>query len=240
MKITRQIFIDTETTGLNKRGIPYEGHRIIEIGAVEVINRRLTGSYFHVYIQPDRLIDTEAYNIHGISDDFLLNKPRFSEISDKFLNFIIGAELVIHNAPFDVGFINYEFNKLNRNIPKIESFCNITDSLMIARNLFPGKRNSLDALCSRYEIDNTKRTLHGALLDSYILVDVYLAMTGGQTSLKFSIDSNIQKTKVIGKVDARVKNLYPLKVIKANTQELANHECCLDLIQEKNCLWRMK
>lgn len=176
--ITRQIVLDTETTGMNRLGVHYEGHKIIEIGAVEVINRRLTGRHYHVYIKPDRLVDPEAFMVHGISDEFLQDKPAYAEIAEEFIEFISGAELVIHNAAFDIGFMDYEFRMLNRDIPKTETFCKITDSLMVARKLFPGKRNSLDALCDRYQIDNSKRTLHGALLDAEILADVYLAMTG--------------------------------------------------------------
>lgn len=186
----RQIVLDTETTGMNMVGVHYEGHRIIEIGAVEVINRRLTGNNFHVYLKPDRLVDPEAFGVHGISDEFLLDKPEFSQVADEFLDYIRGAELVIHNASFDIGFMDYEFEKLNRGLAKTETFCEITDSLLMARKMFPGKRNSLDALCSRYDIDNTKRTLHGALLDAEILSDVFLAMTGGQTSLTFSSDND--------------------------------------------------
>ena len=164
--ITRQIVLDTETTGMNKLGVHYEGHNIIEIGAVEVINRRLTGRNFHVYIKPERLVDPEAFEVHGISDEFLEDCPSFAEIADEFLAYIRGAELIIHNASFDIGFMDYEFQKLNRDIPLTETFCQITDSLAMARELFPGKRNNLDALCDRYLIDNSKRTLHGALLDA--------------------------------------------------------------------------
>ncbi|WP_312158479.1 DNA polymerase III subunit epsilon, partial [Pantoea piersonii] len=176
----RQIVLDTETTGMNMIGVHYEGHRIIEIGAVEVVNRRLTGNNFHIYLRPDRLVDPEAFGVHGIADEFLADKPTFAEVADEFLDYIRGAELVIHNASFDIGFMDYEFSMLNRGIGKTETFCRITDSLAMARKMFPGKRNSLDALCSRYEIDNSKRTLHGALLDSEILAEVFLAMTGGQ------------------------------------------------------------
>ncbi len=191
--ITRQIVLDTETTGMNQIGAHYEGHKIIEIGAVEVINRRLTGNNFHVYLKPDRLVDPEAFGVHGIADEFLLDKPTFADVADEFMDYIRGAELVIHNASFDIGFMDYEFSKLNRGIGKTETFCKITDSLALARKMFPGKRNSLDALCSRYEIDNSKRTLHGALLDAQILADVYLMMTGGQTSMAFSMEGESQQ-----------------------------------------------
>ncbi len=191
--ITRQIVLDTETTGMNQIGAHYEGHKIIEIGAVEVINRRLTGNNFHVYLKPDRLVDPEAFGVHGIADEFLMDKPTFADVADEFMEYIRGAELVIHNASFDIGFMDYEFKKLNRGIEKTETFCKVTDSLALARKMFPGKRNSLDALCSRYEIDNSKRTLHGALLDAQILADVYLMMTGGQTSMAFSMEGEGQQ-----------------------------------------------
>jgi len=238
---TQQIFLDTETTGLNKLGAPYKGHRIIEIGAVEMINRRLTGNNFHVYLKPDRKVDPEAYAIHGISDDFLVDKPTFSNISKKFLNFIQGANLVIHNATFDISFIDHEFSMLNQSIPKIETFCAITDSLAIARRLFPGKRNNLDALCDRYHIDNTKRKLHGALLDAEILADVYLAMTGGQASISFLPESNqqLQSQDTIEDIKLVVRPTSSLKIIYASTDELAEHEIQLNTIAKKGkCLWR--
>ncbi|MFP3014109.1 MAG: DNA polymerase III subunit epsilon [Arsenophonus sp.] len=239
--ITRQIVLDTETTGMNKLGIPYEGHNIIEIGAVEVINRHLTGRHFHVYIKPPRLIDYEAIKIHGISNEFLQDKPTFSEIVDEFLDFIRGSELIIHNAPFDVGFMEYEFFNLNRNIPPIASFCRIIDSLVLARKLFPGKRNNLDVLCDRYHIDNSKRTLHGALLDAEILAEVYMAMTGGQTSLAFSV--NLESTSEDYICDIKKTKRLPieLNVIYANQKEIFDHEEVLDLIEKKSrkiSLWR--
>lgn len=238
--ITRQIVLDTETTGMNQIGAHYEGHRIIEIGAVEVINRRLTGNNFHVYLKPDRLVDPEAFMVHGISDEFLLNKPVFGDVVDDFLDYIRGAELVIHNASFDIGFMDYEFGMLNRGIPKTETFCKITDSLAMARKMFPGKRNSLDALCSRYEIDNTKRTLHGALLDSQILAEVYLAMTGGQTSIAFAMEGDGQQQQGDTGIQRVVRQASSLKVVRACDEELAAHESRLDLVQKKggSCLWR--
>ncbi|PWV28462.1 DNA polymerase III subunit epsilon [Cronobacter sakazakii] len=238
--ITRQIVLDTETTGMNQIGAHYEGHRIIEIGAVEVINRRLTGNNFHVYLKPDRLVDPEAFMVHGISDEFLMNKPVFGDVVDDFLDYIRGAELVIHNASFDIGFMDYEFGMLNRGIPKTETFCKITDSLALARKMFPGKRNSLDALCSRYEIDNTKRTLHGALLDAQILADVYLAMTGGQTSIAFAMEGDGQQQQGDTGIQRVVRQASRLKVVRACDKELAAHESRLDLVQKKggSCLWR--
>ncbi|CAB5553925.1 DNA polymerase III subunit epsilon [Providencia hangzhouensis] len=239
--ITRQIVLDTETTGMNKLGVHYEGHNIIEIGAVEVINRRLTGRNFHVYIKPDRLVDPEAFEVHGISDEFLQDKPVFAEIADEFLEFIRGAELVIHNAPFDIGFMDYEFRKLNKEIPPTQDFCTITDSLVLARKLFPGKRNNLDALCDRYLIDNSKRTLHGALLDAEILSDVYLAMTGGQTSLSFSMDSESANNEQEYEIQRIERPQTGLRVIFASDEELIAHEARLDIVDKKGgkpCLWR--
>ncbi|MCI4239031.1 DNA polymerase III subunit epsilon [Dickeya dianthicola] len=239
--ITRQIVLDTETTGMNKLGVHYEGHKIIEIGAVEVINRRLTGRHFHVYLKPDRLVDPEAYNIHGISDEFLVDKPTYGDVVDEFLDFIRGAELVIHNAAFDIGFMDYEFRLLRRDIPKTETFCTITDSLLMARRLFPGKRNNLDALCDRYQIDNSKRTLHGALLDAEILAEVYLAMTGGQTSLAFSMEGDIQQQAAQAETIQRISRpASALAVLYASDEELVAHEQRLDLIMKKggSCLWR--
>lgn len=241
--IKRQIVLDTETTGMNKLGVHYEGHNIIEIGAVEVINRRLTGRNFHIYIKPDRLVDPEAFGIHGISDEFLMDKPVFADIADEFIEFIRGAELVIHNASFDIGFMDYEFRKLNRGIPPTAEFCQIIDSLALARTLFPGKRNNLDALCDRYMIDNSKRQLHGALLDAEILSDVYLAMTGGQTSLAFSLEMESSNENSIQEIQRVERPVSGLKVIYANATELIEHESRLDLVDKKSgksCLWRLE
>ncbi|MGF6190251.1 DNA polymerase III subunit epsilon [Serratia sp. 2723] len=237
---TRQIVLDTETTGMNKLGVHYEGHRIIEIGAVEVINRRLTGRHFHVYVKPDRLVDPEAYGVHGISDEFLADKPTFDQIAAEFIDFIRGGELVIHNAAFDIGFMDHEFRMLQRDIPKTDTFCTITDSLLMARRLFPGKRNNLDALCNRYEIDNTKRTLHGALLDAEILAEVYLAMTGGQTSMAFQMEGDTQQTDSAQDIQRIQRPATAMKVIYASDAELQAHETRLDLVQKKggSCLWR--
>ncbi|NIG62938.1 MAG: DNA polymerase III subunit epsilon [Serratia symbiotica] len=237
---TRQIVLDTETTGINKLGVHYEGHRIIEIGAVEVINRRLTGRHYHVYVKPDRLVDPEAYGVHGISDEFLADKPTFDQIAYEFLDFIRGFELVIHNAAFDIGFMDHEFRLLQQGIPKTKTFCTITDSLLMARRFFPGKRNNLDALCSRYEIDNSKRTLHGALLDAEILAEVYLAMTGGQTSMTFQKEGDTQQTNSAQDIQRIVRPEIAMKVIYASDKELAAHEARLDLVAQKggSCLWR--
>jgi len=233
----RQVILDTETTGMNQAGGPiYLNHKIIEIGCVEVINRRLTGNHFHVYIKPDRLVDPEAFEVHGISDDFLRDKPTFSQISDQFVEFIKGAELVIHNAPFDVGFMDYEFSLLNRGIPKTAEMSGILDTLVLAKNMHPGQRNSLDALCKRYGIDNSSRDLHGALLDAEILADVYLFMTGGQTKLNLANVGDKDN-------EESVRTLNPeliLNVIRANEQEIEAHHARLDVVMDKggSCMWR--
>lgn len=174
----RQVVLDTETTGLETSA----NHRIIEIGCVEVIDRKVTDNYWHFYINPDREIDAGAFSVHGISTEFLQDKPHFADIAEDFLSFVEGAELVIHNAPFDMGFLNYEFAKLDKPI-KLEDYCSVLDTLVLARQKHPGQKNNLDALCKRYDIDNSSRTLHGALLDSEILAEVYLMMTGGQKAL---------------------------------------------------------
>jgi DNA polymerase-3 subunit epsilon len=175
----RQVILDTETTGLTTE----HGHRIIEIGCVELVNRKLTGKHYHQYINPQRDIDEGAMAVHGISNDFLQNKPYFGDITKEFMDFIIDAELIIHNAPFDVGFINYELKLLKNSWKPLTDYCRIIDTLAMARQLHVGQRNSLDALCKRYSIDNSQRELHGALLDANLLARVYLAMTGGQATL---------------------------------------------------------
>jgi len=233
----RQVVLDTETTGMNQAGGPiYLNHKIIEIGCVEVINRRLTGRHFHVYVKPDRLVDPEAFEVHGISDDFLKDKPTFSQISDEFIEFIKGAELVIHNAPFDVGFMDYEFGLLNQGIPKTAEMSGILDTLTMAKNMHPGQRNSLDALCKRYGIDNSSRELHGALLDAEILADVYLFMTGGQTKLNLI---NVGEKDNQASVRTLNQSLV-LNVIKASEPELEQHQARLDVVMQKggSCLWR--
>lgn len=229
----RQIILDTETTGIN----PQEGHRIIEIGCVEMFNRRLTGNNFHVYLNPDRLIEQEAINIHGITNEFVADKQRFREIARQFFDYVQGAELVIHNAAFDVGFINHEFKLLAEPLPPVDSVCAILDTLKLARDLHPGQKNNLDALCRRYDIVNSHRTFHGALLDAEILADVYLAMTGGQVSLNLASNSGNEQNnqQQIGLVRRGA-----LKVVSATADELAAHEKRLDLVQKKggSCLWR--
>ncbi|UXI01883.1 DNA polymerase III subunit epsilon [Photobacterium sp. TY1-4] len=242
MKATndRIIVFDTETTGMNMTGPHYEGHCIIEIGAVEIINRKLTGNSFHVYIKPDRTIDAEAIDVHGITDEFLQDKPTYAEVHDEFMDFIRGAELVAHNAPFDIGFMDYEFGKLNRGLGKTEDFCKVTDTLAMAKRLFPGKRNNLDVLCSRYGIDNSHRTLHGALLDAEILADVYLMMTGGQTSLALSSGEEESDAGAENAIRRLASGRKSLKIIRPSADELQAHDARLDLIEKSGGapMWR--
>ncbi|PKM36721.1 MAG: DNA polymerase III subunit epsilon [Gammaproteobacteria bacterium HGW-Gammaproteobacteria-10] len=233
----RQIVLDTETTGLN----PQEGHRVIEIGCVELLNRRLTGRHFHVYINPEREIDAGAVEVHGITNEFLADKPIFSSIVEDFINFIRDAELVIHNAPFDVGFLNHEFGLLNNGTGAIENYSSVFDTLTFARKKHPGQRNSLDALCKRYGIDNSHRDLHGALLDAEILADVYLLMTGGQASL---LDEETPSEEEGGggeSVIVRLPSDRPrLKVVQCDAEELAEHQRRLVAIEKAGgvCLWK--
>lgn len=237
--MTRQIFLDTETTGINKIG-GQQGHRIIEIGAVEVINRSFTGRIFHVYLKPDRPIDEEAFKVHGISNEFLINKKKFKNIANELLSFIRGTELVIHNASFDIGFLDYEFGMLNSGIEKIDTLCKITDSLVIARKIFPGKHNSLKALCDRYLIDKSKkRTLHGALLDAEILAEVFLMMTSGQRSIGFTIE--VEKKNISEIIDESMisKNVKSIKIIYASNKEIMEHENILNILKKNSgkCFW---
>jgi len=238
MHTQRQIVLDTETTGLS----PKEGHRIIEIGAMEISNRRVTENTFHVYINPERMIDPEAIKVHGLTLDFLGDKPKFQDIATAFVDFVSGAELIIHNAPFDVGFLNHELGLLQPALPSLEDICTITDTLAMARKKHIGQRNSLDALCKRYQIDNTNRTLHGALIDTELLAYVYLAMTSGQSTL-FSDEptmtqethsaSGIQSAKAIASL-----NISALKVQIASEQENIAHQHYLKQMREKgSCLW---
>lgn len=235
----RQIVLDTETTGLEV-GL---GHRIIEIGCVELVNRRLTGQHYHQYINPQREIDQGAIEVHGITSEFLADKPLFSQISDAFIEFVDGAELIIHNAPFDVGFINAEFSRLAKKPGDLERRCGIIDSLQMARKKHPGQRNNLDALCQRYMVDNSQRDLHGALLDAEILADVYLMLTGGQTSLILGTGNDSEGAEAgaatgIRRLDA---DRTPLPVLRASEQELAAHERNLDNVAGASggeVLWR--
>lgn len=231
----RIVVLDTETTGLN----PQEGHRIIEIGCVELVKRRLTGKRFHVYVNPDRIIDDGAIAVHGITNQFLDKKPFFGQIVEDFIAFIRGAELVIHNAPFDVGFINHEFSQLQNKAGVVADFCEVFDTLAYARKKHPGQRNSLDALCKRYGIDNSHRDLHGALLDAEILADVFLLMTGGQSSL---LDEGLSDTSesIANKNIKRVSADRPaLTVIRCNDEELMAHQQRIEAIEKASgaCIW---
>lgn len=223
----RQIFLDTETTGL----YPAQGHRIIEVAAVEVVNRRLTKNHFHFYINPERDIDQGAQEVHGISLEFLQDKPRFADIADDLIAFIADAELIAHNAPFDVGFLNSEFGLLGlKTIEQITA--KVTDTLKMAKEMRPGQRNNLDALCKFYGIDNSRRTLHGALLDAELLADVYMAMTRGQESLMMALDKPEQQVVTLQSSDV------PLMVKRANADELTAHEAYLaGLAKSGNCIW---
>ncbi|AQT59559.1 DNA polymerase III subunit epsilon [Cellvibrio mixtus] len=233
----RQIVLDTETTGLETS----QGHRIIEIGCVELFNRRLTGRHYHQYIKPEREIDAGAQAVHGISNAMLEDKPVFARIADEFLNFIGDAELVIHNAAFDIGFINYELNLLRPGFGSITDRCHVVDTLLMARAKHPGQKNNLDALCKRYGVDNSQRELHGALLDAEILADVYLLMTGGQTAL--SLGGNQSKEEG-GDDQNQIRRLpsgrKPLPVIAASSDELELHQQKLAAIAKAsgdNCVW---
>lgn len=248
--IQRQIVLDTETTGMNQFGAHYEGHCIIEIGAVELLNRRPTGKTFHVYIKPDRPVDPDAIKVHGITDEMLADKPPFEAIAAEFIEFISGAELIIHNASFDVGFMDYEFSKLpaTKGV-KTANISVVTDSLAMARKMYPGKRNNLDALCDRLNIDNSKRTLHGALLDAEILADVYLRMTGGQVNL---FDEEQHEDEPQAATSNQAENLQAhdsqphlaqLCTIEPDEQELQAHLEYLKLINKKskdNCFWQKR
>lgn len=232
----RQVVLDTETTGIN----PKEGHRIIEIGCVELVNRKLTGNHFHVYINPERIVEQEAIEVHGITNEYLADKPLFKDVVSGFIDFIRGAQLVIHNAPFDTGFMDHEFNKVPGLNVLTGDICTVLDTLVLARQMHPGQKNNLDALCKRYGIDNSHRELHGALLDSEILADVYLMMTGGQTDLNLGGKSNANQSHQGEQIRRLASDRKPLKVIHATADELAQHESRLDLVQDKggSCLWR--
>ena len=231
----RQIVLDTETTGLE----PDLGHRIIEIGCVELVNRRPTGRHFHKYIDPERLIDEGAASVHGITREFLQGKPKFAEIVEELVQFIDGAELVIHNAAFDTAFLDAELLRIPGTPRTIAKLCRVLDTLALARSMHPGQRNNLDALCKRYSIDNSRRELHGALLDARILADVYLAMTGGQAALALA-ESTAAGGGVEISVRAVVRPAIPLVVIAADEAELAAHAAMLAVIAKASggkCLW---
>lgn len=225
----RQIVLDTETTGLS----PKEGHRVIEIGAVEMINRRLTGNNYHHYINPEREVDEGALKVHGISNAFLMDKPLFEDLIADFVRYIDGAELIIHNAPFDVGFLNHEFHLVGKPYRPLEAYCDVLDTLVMAREKHPGQRNSLDALCKRYDVSNEDRVLHGALLDAKILAQVYLAMTGGQVNLfadEDKAEDTAQATQEGGAM--QVRRDKPLPVYAPNEQEMAAHRQFVALLNK--------
>lgn len=233
----RQIVLDTETTGLE----PELGHRIIEIGCIELVNRRPTGRTFHRYLNPERDIDEGALAVHGISRADLEREPRFADIAEELIAFIAGGELVIHNAAFDVGFLDAELARLPGERRTIASLCRVLDTLALAREMHPGQRNNLDALCKRYSVDNSRRELHGALLDARILADVYLAMTGGQSALELGESASAADSTGGGAVRALVRPGVPLRVVAATEEELQAHEAFLELIARSSgggCIWR--
>lgn len=226
----RQIILDTETTGIG----PELGHRVIEIGCVELIDRKLTGKHYHVYLNPLREVDEGAFRVHGISTEFLKDKPLFTDVVSEFLQFVGGAELIIHNAPFDVGFLNSELKHVKWQ-KKLEEYCDIFDTLVLAREKHPGQRNSLDALCKRYDIDNSNRQLHGALLDAEILAFVYLAMTGGQASLFTEVESASNKEQVTVQQIAALQLSNPV-ILCPDEEELTLHQNFVAFLEKKSGL----
>lgn len=228
----RQIVLDTETTGLD----PQRGHRVIELAAIEIRDRRVTDSSFHHYLNPERESDAAALAVHGISNEFLLDKPKFREVAREFLDFVTGAELIIHNADFDLAFLDHELALAG--LQPLTGYCGgVTDTLRLAKDLRPGKRNSLDALCEYYRVDNSGRTLHGALLDARLLADVYLAMTRGQESLVIELEEPAARAAEAGPGAGR----RALRVLAASPEELAAHAACLDAIDRESkgrCLWK--
>ena len=229
----RQIVLDTETTGLD----PALGHKIIEIGCVELVNRRLTGNHYHQYINPMRDIDAAAVEVHGITTDFLADKPTFDAIADDFIRYIDGAELIIHNAPFDIGFIDSELRHMRHSVSKTATICSVIDSLVMARKMHPGRRNTLDALCDRYDVDNSQRDLHGALLDAEILADVYLMMTSGQTDLGLGQSGAGDEDFSLRRA---VRSDRPaMQVVKVSEEELSAHTAWVEANQAKTqaCVW---
>jgi DNA polymerase-3 subunit epsilon len=224
----RQVVLDTETTGIG------EGHKIIEIGCVELIDRKLTGNHYHQYVNPMRLVDPEAMAVHGIADEFLEDKPLFGDVANSFIDFIKGAQLVIHNAPFDVGFMDREFGQL-KGYPRTKDICTVLDTLTLARSMHPGQRNSLDALCRRYGIDNSHRELHGALLDSEILADVYLLMTGGQTSMSLGSDAEDDDNNIDNQpIDIDTHLATNLPVWGVSVEENKGHQEFITLLKGRS------
>ena len=216
----RQIVLDTETTGLE----PKQGHRIIEIGCVELVDRKLTGNNYHQYLQPDRESDEAALEVHGITTEFLQDKPRFADAVGDFLDYIRGAELVIHNAPFDVGFLDHELGMVGEQYGSIDTYCNVIDTLVMARKMRPGQKNNLDALCKHYDVKNTHRELHGALLDSEILAEVYLRMTGGQVTLILDSEQEDAKSGMAVEQRKLSSDRERLNVVRADGSELSAHQ----------------
>jgi len=231
----RQIVLDTETTGLEHR----QGHRIIEIGCVELINRKLTGNNYHIYLNPQREIDQGAIEVHGITNEFLADKALFEDIYLSMLDYLKGAELIIHNAAFDVGFLNAELDKIEATTESINDICAVHDTLLQARKMFPGQRNDLDSLCKRYEINNSHRELHGALLDAEILADVYLAMTGGQTLMSLDVASSSSSSAGAAMQAVNFAELS-LPVVEPSDEERQSHDEWLKRLNEKvdgECVW---
>lgn len=231
----RQIVLDTETTGLEVR----QGHRLVEIACIEMIERRLTGRHFQTYLNPDRAIDEGARRVTGIEDEFLLDKPRFADVAEDFLAFIDGAELIIHNASFDVGFLDAELARLGEAAPRIRDRCSVLDTLVMARERYPGQRNSLDALCRRLGVDNSRRDLHGGMVDVQLLADVYLAMTSGQGA--FDLDFHAATTPASPVRDAPISLQGRPRVVRADDVDLALHASRLDTIDASpgsKSLWR--
>lgn len=233
----RQVVLDTETTGLD----PAQGHRIIEIGCVEIVNRRVTDRTFHHYLNPEREVEAGALQVHGISNEFLADKPRFAEVAPELLEFLGGSEVLIHNAAFDVAFLNHELARVDAALGAVERHCTVTDTLALARERHPGKKNSLDALCKNYGVDNSRRDLHGALLDAQLLAEVYLGMTGGQAALLFGVGSGSAGSS--GAEERRISSAQraPLPVLLADPQELTAHEARLGVLDRASggrCLWR--
>lgn len=226
----RQVILDTETTGLD----PKHGHRVIEIGCVEVINRKVTNHHFHYYINPERDIHPDAVAIHGLTKEFLSDKPLFQDIIQPLIDYLKDAELIIHNAPFDVGFLNHEFKLVDTSHPPITDYCHVIDTLTLARRKHPGQRNSLDALCSRYHVDNTHRELHGALLDAQLLSQVYLLMTGGQTQLFQTDTPDTAPTEINQKIRRLPTDRTPLPIIEPTLEEKQAHEAFLEKLKESS------
>jgi DNA polymerase-3 subunit epsilon len=233
----RQIIFDTETTGLD----PKQGHRIIEIGGVELINRRFTGNNFHIYLNPEREVDAGALSVHGLNNAFLADKPKFQEILAQLLAYMQGAEIVIHNAAFDIGFLEHELRLANAAVQKISEICRIVDTLILAREMHPGQKNSLDALCKRYKVDNTDRSLHGALLDAQILARVYLAMTGGQSTLLADTTETKETSQIQDQFAAPTSTIKADHlVVLADAKELEAHQALLETLNKKSkgqCIW---